>query len=350
MNRLLGRIGAAVVLLTVGAMASAECRNDIPATAPDEHFRENGDGTVTDVTTGLMWKQCAEGLSGADCSTGAADTFTWQGALQRGTDAELAGFSDWRLPNKNELASLVEQRCYYPATNISIFPNTPSSAFWSSSPGPSLPDGAWAVYFTDGNVDYDPRYPAYHVRLVRGGGQPVDAPPVLVAFFDNWALFPAYSFHTDTEYDVVTHGFLYVANSTESLSEVSFRYAYAPFTDIGEVTQLRLYVYELTGTSTRGNLITWADTSVETDGYSDQVDFVFNDSPTLKAGSNYRFVLWAEDGAGFSVSAGCGSGYEDPVIQATTGEYDSDDWEIAGFSGGYCPTNPQPIVRLYGTR
>jgi hypothetical protein len=163
--------GWLVVLLAV-AMAPAlaqTCRDDIPASAPDSRFSANGDGTVTDKATGLIWKQCAEGLSGADCLTGGATGFTWQAALQRAAAAVFAGSSLWRLPNKKELASLVEQRCYAPAINSRFFPNTPSSWFWSSSPDLGFPSTAWIVDFTYGYVYYDPMYVSYQVRLVRGG-------------------------------------------------------------------------------------------------------------------------------------------------------------------------------------
>jgi hypothetical protein len=166
------QLGWAMPFLFVAGMAAATaqtCNEYIPASAPDSRFTKNGDYTVTDSATGLMWKQCPEGLSGADCATGSAATFTWQAALQHAEAAEFAGRSDWRLPNKNELASLVEQRCYDPAIDLRLFPNTPSSMFWSSSPFADGPYGAWQVTFSGGRVIYGNKDSAYHVRLVRGG-------------------------------------------------------------------------------------------------------------------------------------------------------------------------------------
>jgi hypothetical protein len=146
-----------LVLLLVISMAPAvaqACQEVIPASAPDSRFTANGDGTVTDRATGLIWKQCAEGLSGTDCLTGGATTFTWQQALQHAEAAVFAGSSLWRLPNKKELASLVEQRCVAPAINARLFPNTPSNWFWSSSPTAYYSDGAWYVNFGYGYVNY----------------------------------------------------------------------------------------------------------------------------------------------------------------------------------------------------
>ncbi|QVL49258.1 MAG: DUF1566 domain-containing protein [Thiocapsa sp.] len=149
--------------------AAQTCRDDIRATAPDSRYQDNGNGTVTDRATGLIWKQCAEGRSGAGCATGSAQTFTWQAALQHAEAAVFAGSSLWRLPNKNELASLVERRCYDPAINATFFPNTPSSVLWSSSPYADFSDNAWIVGFGGGGVYYYLKDLTFYVRLVRAG-------------------------------------------------------------------------------------------------------------------------------------------------------------------------------------
>ncbi|MGB4499160.1 MAG: hypothetical protein WBI40_10735, partial [Methylococcaceae bacterium] len=48
----------------------------IPATTPTNRFTVNNNGTVSDSKTGLMWKKCSEGQSGADCSSGSATPYT----------------------------------------------------------------------------------------------------------------------------------------------------------------------------------------------------------------------------------------------------------------------------------
>jgi len=171
--------GWAMPVLFVAGIATATaqtCRDHIPAYAPDGRFSDNGDGTVTDAATGLIWKQCAEGLSGAGCVTGSAVALTWQQALQRGADAVFAGSAEWRLPNKNELASLLEQRCYAPAIDMRYFPNTPGGVFWSSSSLAYAPSYAWRVYFQYGGVSPFSKGDAIHVRLVRAGPSLGDLP------------------------------------------------------------------------------------------------------------------------------------------------------------------------------
>lgn len=60
-------------------------------------FVDNGDGTITDLATGLMWQK-------ADSGTG----MDWEESLTYAEDLELAGYSDWRLPNAKELQSIVD--------------------------------------------------------------------------------------------------------------------------------------------------------------------------------------------------------------------------------------------------
>ena len=163
-------LAALLLLSTVGAAGATQvCRNDIQSSAPDAHFTNNGNGTVTDAATGLMWKQCAEGLSGVGCASGTASRFIWAQALRLATDANFAGYADWRLPNKNELESLVEWRCFNPAINTKYFPNTPADLFYSASPYANNSFYAWFVHFNSGYVNHYLTFVYTFVRLVRGG-------------------------------------------------------------------------------------------------------------------------------------------------------------------------------------
>ena len=137
---------------------------------PTTDFTNNGDGTVTHGLTGLMWKQCAEGLSGTDCLTGTAATMSWSSALQSASSDTTAGYSDWRLPNQRELISILETCGYAPAINQVIFPNTPlASYFWSASSSVAAPSYALHVYFYEGGSNEAIKTATYNVRLVRSG-------------------------------------------------------------------------------------------------------------------------------------------------------------------------------------
>lgn len=146
----------------------------IPATTPTVQLTNNGNGTVTDTKTALMWKQCPEGQSGTDCSGGSASTYTWGQALAHvetlNVSEGFAGYSDWRLPNIKELISLTEGRCYDPAINSTLFPNTASTAFWSSSPATFINAYTMGtVEFRYGFNEWGTKYDTFQVRLVRGG-------------------------------------------------------------------------------------------------------------------------------------------------------------------------------------
>jgi hypothetical protein len=149
------------------------CNAYMPASTPDSQLTDNGNGTVTDTKTGLVWKQCVEGLSGATCNSGSAGAFTWQTALQQpgvvNDNGGFAGYSDWRLPNIKELRSIVEEKCVDPAINLTKFPNTPSSVVWSGSPLAGHSDYAWIVHFVNGYSYFVNRNDNLQVRLVRGG-------------------------------------------------------------------------------------------------------------------------------------------------------------------------------------
>ena len=140
---------------------------------PESRYSDHGDGTVTDTVTGLMWKQCSEGqsYSGGDCD-GDASNYNWELALQQPASVNsggYAGHSDWRLPNINELASLVARDRYGPSINLERFPSTPAAWFWSSSPFANYSINAWKLSFADGVASSYYRGNSYHVRLVRSG-------------------------------------------------------------------------------------------------------------------------------------------------------------------------------------
>jgi len=167
--RRLARAWALLVLLAWPAAALWAAENPaVPATTPTRDFTlDDVNGTAYHQKTGLTWKRCAEGQSwdavNKTC-TGTPTTYTWSVALSRADGG-------WRLPNINELRSIVERRHWDPAVNATVFPNTSGLSFWSASPYAPYAGRAWSVVFYYGN-DY--AYvlgdsSAYAVRLVRGG-------------------------------------------------------------------------------------------------------------------------------------------------------------------------------------
>ena len=144
------------------------CLSDAPQTTPTSQFVNNGDGTVTDLTTGLMWMQCSLGqvwVNGA--CTGDAQTLNWQEALLLAHGYQFASQDGWRLPNIKELASLTERQCVRPAINETLFPSTPSDDFWTSTPSVRDPQRAWVVAFFNSSNSIKDKQRFVFARLVR---------------------------------------------------------------------------------------------------------------------------------------------------------------------------------------
>ena len=158
-----------VVLAQQIAMAQS-CNENIISSTPDERFIDNGDGTVSDKYTGLVWMRCALGQTwdGTTC-TGDAVEYTWQQGLLEAESYNFAASDAWRLPNVNQLKSIVEVACSTPAINQNFFPATPYGGFWTSSPYAHYNDNAWFVSFSSGYDASVNKGDGYYVRLVRPG-------------------------------------------------------------------------------------------------------------------------------------------------------------------------------------
>ena len=145
-------------------------------------YTDNLDGTITDNVTGLMWQKCSNGQGVTDCASGTAATYNWyqaagiadgtsnpDGATNVCGELTLAGQTDWRLPSRIELVSLIDNGIYSPAINATYFPSTISSSYWSSITLASSTSYAWFVYFDYGYSYYDGKTDTVYARCVRGG-------------------------------------------------------------------------------------------------------------------------------------------------------------------------------------
>ncbi len=104
---------------------------------------------------------CSNSLGGDNCNT--------QNYVTAVNDAQLCGFSDWRLPTRRELLSIVDYGKSGPATDTDYFPNTEGGYYWSADSSAPAPASAWLVYSDDGGAGADDKTYAFSVRLVRGG-------------------------------------------------------------------------------------------------------------------------------------------------------------------------------------
>lgn len=170
-----------------------------------ERFTDNGDETITDNQTGLMWekKLAADGTDGGNCTDsiqayrdvrcvnnlyswtdladgddtnadGMAFTELLSTLNQKATDDPesscFANHCDWRVPRLVELRSIVFEQ--YPCSTSpcidGIFGPTAANFYWSSSTFAAVPTGAWGVLFSDGFIDAGNKLNSFHVRAVRG--------------------------------------------------------------------------------------------------------------------------------------------------------------------------------------
>ncbi|MDH5547307.1 MAG: DUF1566 domain-containing protein [Gammaproteobacteria bacterium] len=165
---------------------------------PTENFEFLRDGSggiashdvVIDKKTGLMWTRCLVGsyfdsADGSACfDTTLATPFSWSSALSHiatfnASPAVNQGYTDWRMPNVKELASLLEYSCSPPVATINheIFAGAMSAKVWTNTPfihtpGGNLPNETQArvVDFSDANVLNMPLAPdsdVVYLRLVR---------------------------------------------------------------------------------------------------------------------------------------------------------------------------------------
>jgi hypothetical protein len=124
---------------------------------PAASFTDNGNGTVTDNKTGLVWQQSEPGY------------MTWDSALSYCEGLSLGDKTDWRLPNIKELESITDDARANPAIDTSFFPGPYGNYYWSSSTIANSSNYAWFVGFFVGEVN-----PGYsksndlYVRCVRG--------------------------------------------------------------------------------------------------------------------------------------------------------------------------------------
>lgn len=132
---------------------NADCSAILPKSAPDGRFVVLPDGMVKDVTHKLLWMQCSVGQiwNGSSC-VGEVSRLPWASAVKTAATLHYGNITEWRLPNKNELNTIVESACSQPAINSTIFPQTVNRAYWTSSPYDSEVKYLWVVVFSNGSI------------------------------------------------------------------------------------------------------------------------------------------------------------------------------------------------------
>lgn len=122
-----------------------------------DYTRDDAKNVVTDSTSGLMWQDNAVG-----------STINWATALTACENLTLGEYTDWRLPNYNELYHLADRSRSNPALSP-VFTQVVSGYYWSSTTFASDTSSAWYVGFGYGGDYWDYKTTSYYVRCVRAG-------------------------------------------------------------------------------------------------------------------------------------------------------------------------------------
>lgn len=166
-----GGIGAHPKTETISAGGTkhfhVRCVRGAAASAISPSLTNNGDGTVTDNRTGLVWQQAEVSAK------------TWEQALAYAESLSLAGHDDWRLPNIKELRSINDDSLHGPSANTTYFPGAQAVRYWSSTTLVQDPTKAWYMDADYGLTTYDIKSASCYVRCVRGGTQTVLVTPEL---------------------------------------------------------------------------------------------------------------------------------------------------------------------------
>lgn len=132
-----------------------------------EPFKDMGNGTIKDEFHSLTWQKCSAGQEGETCEKGYGTYLKWKDAIKYCSELKLVD-KKWRLPNINELMSIIDYNLYKPAINLTGFPNTRSLIYWTSTIDANNSKKAWILFFNDGSSKTWNTETTNYVRCVSG--------------------------------------------------------------------------------------------------------------------------------------------------------------------------------------
>ncbi|HTZ16968.1 MAG TPA: DUF1566 domain-containing protein [Dissulfurispiraceae bacterium] len=119
-------------------------------------YTDNGDYTVTDNNTGLMWEKCTIGQTNNPTPCSGTGTIYYPGNPDPTvcSSRTTGGYGGWRTPSKKELITIVDYSVPSPGPAImaSYFPNTQEGFYCSSTTYVGAPASGWFIDFSSGGV------------------------------------------------------------------------------------------------------------------------------------------------------------------------------------------------------
>ncbi|MBE7412453.1 MAG: DUF1566 domain-containing protein [Leptospiraceae bacterium] len=128
-------------------------------------YTDNGNYTITDNTTGLVWQKCSGGQNNDSTCSGIANLTNWTDANNYCNTLTLSG-KNWRLPTYIELSTIVEHSMNPLPINLTNFPNTIAGHYWTKTNYLFDLSYAWVVNFSGGIIYANLKTDPYYVRCV----------------------------------------------------------------------------------------------------------------------------------------------------------------------------------------
>lgn len=156
------------LLCTPLSTQAQTCQDTILATASSVHFIPHNTDNLVDKRTNLIWSRCSIGQhwSNGNC-LGTAQQLTYVAAKDEVRNKILKEKQQWRIPTVAELSLLVELRCFNPAIDLQLFPNTPSQSYWTTTRFVNKLKHHWLIQFRFGANHVDKDINLAYLRLVR---------------------------------------------------------------------------------------------------------------------------------------------------------------------------------------
>lgn len=149
-NHAINFLNASLGNFPIATNGHARCvSGDLPPT--ENTFSQSDSFSVVDNTTGLIWQKCSAGLSNNDCQVGIATSYLWENAINFCENLSISN-KKWRLPNVTELQSLLSYSKASTPFISTIFPNTQSTQYWTSTSNQSNAISAFLTYFNTGDM------------------------------------------------------------------------------------------------------------------------------------------------------------------------------------------------------